>query len=661
VKLAGLLKFDVFRIGLIVFDILVMVSAMLFGFSLVFEGVIPDSFRMQIPYFLGIAISSTLAVFSFLGVYSRRLPQYSERDARWLVLGALGAALCGYYLEFGLSPLLWPYLIAFWSFLFIARGGIGVYASYRSYFFPAWQLLFVPLLAAIAGVAVLRLDAPAFAVPNESLPVSKTVHALYFFFSTSGFLMGRWVLQWAFHFYKRPRGHQARAVLIGADEELLVFSRLNRMSRNFRIVAMLDNDPLRWGVRIQDARIMGGIPLLSDIAESLSVEAVILLKDSLPFEEVQQVETICRERRLRLIRLGSIQESLLRSDSLSTADLLDRKEYRFLPSEGENYLLGRRVLVTGAGGSIGSELVRQILRCDPASVTLLGRGENSIFELERELGGMGFAGKVKPVIVNVADLQALSQAFEKHAPQVVFHAAAHKHVPLMETNVQEALRNNVLGTWNVAELSGKHKVERMVMVSTDKAVAPSSVMGATKAKAEQVIETVAAQFLQTRYSIVRFGNVLGSRGSVVRIFLDQIKKGGPVTVTDPRMTRYFMTIPEAVSLVLATGCLQGQFGVYVLEMGKPYRIADLAEKMIRMCGLEPGRDIRIEFTGVRPGEKLEESLANDSENLVPTEIPSVRRLSGAQAQEILHRKSIEEMLGNDEASIRAELFGNSRK
>jgi FlaA1/EpsC-like NDP-sugar epimerase len=200
----------------------------------------------------------------------------------------------------------------------------------------------------------------------------------------------------------------------------------------------------------------------------------------------------------------------------------------------------------------------------------------------------------------------------------------------MEANVREAVQNNVLGTWNVMEQAGMIGAENVVMISTDKAVAPASIMGATKRKAEQVVAQAAARYPRTHYSVVRFGNVLGSRGSVVRIFMDQIRKGGPITVTDPRMTRFFMTIPEAVSLVLATGCMHGGFGIYVLEMGKPYRIADLAEKMIRMCGLEPGRDIKIEFTGARPGEKIEEVLTTGDEVLEPTKNASIQRLQNPQ-------------------------------
>jgi len=657
-KWGALIKFDLFRSVLILADGIVMGVAMLLGYTLVFDGTIPPAFQFQFPFFLSLALSVTWAVFSLLGVYSRRIPQLTERDARWIVTGAALAEILNFATENVLDSGYWTYVIIFWCFAFLARSGIGIYASYRSFIFPAWQLYAVPVLAALAGVSLLRLQNLTFLVPDPHLPISRTIHALYFFASTSAFLVVRWALHWAFMLYKRPHTAAPRAILIGADLELAMFARINEMSRGFRIVAVLDNDPLKMGLRIQDSRVVGRISVLREVANEYSADTVLLLKDSLALAEIRQIESICQEQRIRLVRLGSIQESLLRTDSLSTADLLERKEYRFLPSDKENYLHNRRVMVTGAGGSIGSELVRQILRCSPSQVILLGRGENSIFELERELQNAGLLAMTKSVIVNVADYFGLEEVFQRTQPQIVFHAAAHKHVPLMEENIREAVRNNILGTQDVMELAGKFHVQRVVMISTDKAVNPSSIMGATKAKAEQVVQLVALKYLHTNYSIVRFGNVLGSRGSVVRLFLDQIRKGGPVTVTDPRMTRYFMTIPEAVSLVLATGTMNQGFGIYVLEMGKPYKILELAEKMIRMCGLEPGRDIEIIFTGIRPGEKLDEILVDSGERLGVTNNPQVKVLVGKiPSTSAFTLDSINETLTKSSSELKVWLVG----
>jgi len=485
------------------------------------------------------------------------------------------------------------------------------------------------MMVGAAGATLLKMQGTDFELPSFELPISKSIHTLFFFVSTSTFIASRWIIHWAFRYYKQPKNNGTRAVLIGADLELMLFAHLNDISRGFKIVAILDNNPFKHGMRIYDARVVGGLSILKDVIHEYSVDTVLLLKDSMELAEITQVEQECSENRIKLVRLGSLQESLLRSDSLSTADLLERQEYRFLPKSHENYLYDRRVLVTGAGGSIGSELVRQILRCEPRQVILLGRGENSIFELERELQSAGLLEKTKSVIVNVADEQGLERVFNAEKPEIVFHAAAHKHVPLMEANVREAILNNVFGTLHVMELSAKVHAERVVMISTDKAVSPRSVMGATKAKAEGIVSNCSRRYPKTKYSIVRFGNVLGSRGSVVRLFMEQIRKGGPVTVTDPRMTRYFMTIPEAVSLVLATGTLGSQsMGIFVLKMGAPYRIVELAERMIRLCGLEPGRDIQIQFTGVRPGEKIDEVLNETHESLVATSNAQINQIEG---------------------------------
>ncbi len=659
--LKGLLKFDVYRMGLIALDLLIMAVSMLLGYWFVFEGQIPDYFQEQMPFALAMSATAVLALFGYLGVYSRRLPQFGERDARLILLGAGIAEIFSFFASSLMPPLYWPYGILFLLSIFLVRAGIGVYASYRTFFFPNWQLISVPIFASILAVTIVRLQNPEFLVPSEELPVSRTVHVLYFFFSASGFLLGRWTLHRLFWWYRKPASRREKALLIGSDLELLMFSRMNEMSKSYRILGVLDKDPLKWGMRVREARILGGIPLLEQAAMELSVDCVLLLKDSLSLEEVRHVERVCRTLRIRLIRMGSLQESLLRADSLMTADLLERKEYRYLPQDGENYLQEKVVMVTGAGGSIGSELVRQILQCGPKNVILLGRGENSIFDLEKELVTAGMQERTQSVIVNIVDKSGLDFVFQKYKPQIVFHAAAHKHVPLMEHSPREALQNNVLGTWNVAESAGQYGVERFVMISTDKAVAPKSIMGATKRKAEQVIYQVAQQFTDTQYSVVRFGNVLGSRGSVVRLFLEQIRQGGPVTVTDPRMTRFFMTIPEAVSLVLASGSLRKSLGIYVLDMGTPYKIVDLAEKMIRLCGLEPGRDIRIDFTGARPGEKIDEILVQEGEDLVPTEIPLVQCVREVHIRKPLDRARIEALLQEKEDSIREFLLikGNS--
>jgi len=288
-------------------------------------------------------------------------------------------------------------------------------------------------------------------------------------------------------------------------------------------------------------------------------------------------------------------------------------------------LSGRRVLVTGAGGSIGLELCRQIARWGPAELILLGHGENSIFEALIELGEVFPSLPLHPVVADIRDLTRLSQVFRSHRPNVVFHAAAHKHVPLMEANLEDAVTNNVFGTRNIVEAALAAEVERLVLISSDKAIHPSSVMGATKRLAELVVREAALRSGRVFVS-VRFGNVLGSRGSVIPLFKRQIARGGPVTITHPDMKRYFMTIPEAVHLVLQAASLGASGETFILKMGEPVRIVSLAEDLIRLSGLEPGRDVQIVFTGIRPGEKLGEQLWEDNTALRPTEHPDILRL-----------------------------------
>jgi FlaA1/EpsC-like NDP-sugar epimerase len=289
-------------------------------------------------------------------------------------------------------------------------------------------------------------------------------------------------------------------------------------------------------------------------------------------------------------------------------------------------LEGKRVLVTGAGGSIGRELCRQIARRNPAELVLLGHGENSIFEILLELQSNYPNLKLIPVIADVRNAQRLDSVFSKHQPQIVFHAAAHKHVSLMEANPVEAVTNNVIGTRNLVQAAIAYDIERFVLISTDKAVRPSSVYGATKRLAEMIVLD-AARSHQRAFTVVRFGNVLGSRGSIIPIFKNQIANGGPVTITHPDMLRFFMTIPEAVYLVLQASSMQNGGEVFVLNMGEPVRILDLAEDLIKLSGLEPHKDIEITFTGIRPGEKLVEELWDSDTALMPTLHPDIFRLN----------------------------------
>lgn len=310
---------------------------------------------------------------------------------------------------------------------------------------------------------------------------------------------------------------------------------------------------------------------------------------------------------------------------VSISDLLGRKPVNLSTPEMQRFLAGKRVMVTGAGGSIGSEICRQIARFNPARLILVERAEGLLFEVDRELRQRWLGLDVSPVIADIGDQRRIDRVFADHKPQVVFHCAAHKHVPLMEHNPGEAVKNNVLGTKSVADAALKHRVAAFVMVSTDKAVNPTSVMGATKRCAELYIQHLAEQAEnETRFVAVRFGNVLGSSGSVVPIFRRQIEQGGPVTVTHPEMRRYFMTIPEASQLVMQAGAIGKGGEIFVLDMGDPVKIVDLAREMIRRAGLREGKDIEVQFSGMRPGEKLFEELALPSEEVAPTSHAKIR-------------------------------------
>lgn len=308
---------------------------------------------------------------------------------------------------------------------------------------------------------------------------------------------------------------------------------------------------------------------------------------------------------------------------ISLDTLLRRPAVNLDTPELQRFLAGKTVLVTGAGGSIGSEICRQILRFCPGKLILLEQAENALFEIHQELSQRWIGSPLTPVVADICDSVRINQIFSAERPHVVFHCAAHKHVPMMELNPGEAVKNNVLGTKTVADAAAAHHAHSFVLISTDKAVNPTSVMGAAKRCAELYVQSLTNRS-RTRFVAVRFGNVLGSSGSVVPTFKKQIAAGGPVTVTHPDMKRYFMTIPEASQLVLQAGAIADGGEIFILDMGEPIKILTLAEDLIRLSGLEPGKDIAIEFTGIRPGEKLYEELAGAAEQTLPTKHPKIR-------------------------------------
>lgn len=397
----------------------------------------------------------------------------------------------------------------------------------------------------------------------------------------------------------------------------------NRRDCNFDIKGFIDDDSAKLSSVINGVEVIGKTENIPHLVRSLDIDHVIVTIAEASREDFQRILQICKNVPVKVKTIPGLYELLQekvifsRIRDVEVEDLLGRSPVSLDALSIETFLSGKTVLVTGAGGSIGSEIARQLLRCRISRLVLVERSEFGLFEIEREIIAAQPTAEIVSVIADVCDENRMRHVFERYQPQVVFHAAAHKHVPMMEHNAAEALKNNVLGTKTVGKLAGYYSTEGFVLISTDKAVNPSSVMGATKRVAELVIQDLNARF-STRFVAVRFGNVIGSNGSVIPTFKRQIKKGGPVTVTHPEMTRYFMTIPEASQLVLQAGAIGKGGEIFILDMGEPIKILDLAKETIRLSGLKPYEDIQIVFTGMRPGEKLSEELETDKERLVKT-------------------------------------------
>ena len=420
-------------------------------------------------------------------------------------------------------------------------------------------------------------------------------------------------------------GQSKRILIVGAgDAGALVVREMQKNPQlNLSPVCFVDDDESKQKQRIHDVPVEGTLEDLGRVLDIWFIQEVIIAIPSAPGAVVRQVIDICREKDVPFRTMPGIYEliggkiNVGRLREVDITDLLRRAPVQIDTTLIGSNLSGKRVLITGAGGSIGRELCRQISRWGPESLILLGHGENTIFEALIELEGNFPSLPLHPVVADIRNLDRLSNVIDHFHPQLVFHAAAHKHVPLMEINIEEAITNNVIGTRNVVEAALNSEVDRLVMISTDKAIRPSSVMGATKRLAEMLVLD-AAHRSGRPYSAVRFGNVLGSRGSVIPLFKSQIANGGPITITHPDMERYFMTIPEAVHLVLQAAAMGHGGEVFVLRMGEQVKIIQLADDLIRLSGLEPERDIEIVFTGIRPGEKLSEELWDQWAQFEPT-------------------------------------------
>jgi FlaA1/EpsC-like NDP-sugar epimerase len=425
-------------------------------------------------------------------------------------------------------------------------------------------------------------------------------------------------------------GNRKRVLLIGAGRAGVITAKeiLSRGDMHWNIKGFIDDDRNKLGSVIQGIKVMGTTEALPRLVWEMNIDQVVITIAEAPRRDIQRIVKLCESIPVKVqiipglyeILQGNVGTSRIRD--LQIEDLLGREPVSLDEQAMKNFLAGKVVMVTGAGGSIGSELARQVALFEPSKLLLVERAEFALFQIDQEMRRVWPDLPIIPLVADVGDERRIRSILTTHRPQLVLHAAAHKHVPMMESNPSEAVKNNIHNTQLLGELSGKHGVEVFVLISTDKAVRPTSLMGACKRMAELVIQEL-DQYYATRYVAVRFGNVMGSTGSVIPIFREQILRGGPVTITHPDMMRYFMTIPEASQLVLQAGALGKGGEVFVLNMGEPVRVLDLAKDMITLSGLKPFEDIDIVFTGIRPGEKLFEELETAEEQLMKTSHPKI--------------------------------------
>jgi FlaA1/EpsC-like NDP-sugar epimerase len=566
------------------------------AYRLRFDGGIPATYDDLLRRTLPFAVVGTVAVLAAFGLYRHWGRYTSQADFLRLGQGILGAVLA-----------LVAYVAVVQPVLVLAGSGRFVALTVPTGVLVLFGLLMGALLGGVRVIVHVLHDQP---------------------------LRG----------YRARRG--ARSVLIvgaGDGGRLLLREILRNPGLGYRPVGFVDDDPRKRRMRVERGLVvLGATTDLPEILDDVEPDEVLIAVPSAPGTMRARVVSACRERGVPVRTMPTVFELLQNGGPASARllhqvrdvtveDVLGRDPVRMEIEDVGGYLSGRRVLVTGAGGSIGSELCRQIARVGPSRLILVDHAEDNLFAIERELVEDRHVLNTVSVLADCKEEERMRAVFAEQRPDVVFHAAAYKHVGLMEANPVEAVRNNALATQVMTRVAGEAGTAAFVLVSTDKAVRPATVMGASKALAEWALEAAQARHPGTAYGAVRFGNVLGSSGSVVPIFRRQIAAGGPVTVTDPAMTRFFMTIPEAVQLVIRAGALAGGGEVYVLEMGEPVPILDLAKDMIRFSGLEPGRDIAIEIVGRRPGEKLHEELFNAYERPEPTGTEKIVRAARAAA------------------------------
>ncbi len=504
------------------------------------------------------------------------------------------------------------------SILFVFTGILSFYVV--GLYNRVWRYASIgELLGILSGVLIasgLQLVLTYFFVETNEAFLPRSVFLMALVFQVMFIGGSRFFWRVLLNFRIKPNSHRGKKMLIiGAGDagSMIAKEMNNHFGENVDIVGFIDDNPLKQGQKIYGIPVLGGRDDIQRLTEELTVEKIVIAIPSAKAKDIRHVIEICRNTDAELkilpgmydIISGKVDVKKIRE--VRVEDLLGRDPVNLDIDSMAGFINGRRILVTGAGGSIGSELVRQICRFRPQQLLILDIHENSLYDISNEIKVRYPEANLVELVKNIREGYALRDVFERYKPEVVFHAAAHKHVPLMECNGEEAVKNNIRGTYNLLKYASQYDVSRVVVISTDKAVNPTNIMGASKRVTEHLVQYFNS-ISKTEYAAVRFGNVLGSQGSVIPLFKKQIEAGGPVTVTDPEIIRYFMTIPEAVQLVIQAGSMAKGGEIFVLDMGEPVRILDLAESLIKLSGYVPYKDIEIVYTGLRPGEKLFEEL-----------------------------------------------------
>ncbi|QXJ38639.1 UDP-N-acetyl-alpha-D-glucosamine C6 dehydratase [Parageobacillus caldoxylosilyticus] len=590
---------------------------------------------------------------------------YRKRLTFLMILDSLIVLTAIYVSLFTLHPgiQIWKYQSVLLSALTLLVSHHFFAFTYRLYY-KAWEYASIGELTAIIKAVTFSIITTA--IVQFSAFQDIYVRALMITWMIHIILIGgsRFVWRVFRDRYIKPNANKRRTLIIGAGAAGTMVARqlVNNPEAELKPIAFIDDDPNKQKLQFFNIPVMGTTKDIEDVVRALKIEHIIIAIPSLTKKELNRIFEQCAKTnaktqivpKLEDIVTGKVSVSQFRD--VQVEDLLGREPVELDIESISSYIENKVILVTGAGGSIGSEICRQVCQFHPKKIVLLGHGENSIYQIDMELRDH-YKDQIEivPVIGDIQDRERMFEVMEEHKPDVVYHAAAHKHVPLMEYNPKEAVKNNIFGTKNVAEAADTFGVQTFVFISTDKAVNPTNVMGATKRFAEMMIQQLDKQS-KTKFVAVRFGNVLGSRGSVIPLFKKQIKAGGPVTVTHPDMTRYFMTIPEASQLVIQAGALAKGGEIFVLDMGEPVKIVDLAKNLIKLSGYTV-EEIGIEFTGIRPGEKLFEELLNENEVHPEQVFPKIFIGKATMVDEEILNDFMEEFEEMDKEEVRERLLG----